>query len=222
MRGTINNLVYQKLRRHIMEGHLRPGERLVQDSICRKLGVSRMPLREALRQLEREGLVASHPFCGAAVRTISQKEFAELFDLREVLEGLAARTAARTATAQDLDELERLAKECDETAAQRQFSRSLQVNAQFHRRMVELSGNETLVHLMEIYRFQLRSYQVLNHHPYFEAYMQRETKDEHQRIVKALRTGDLSLAEETLRSVIRNGKAIALKVVEQVIAGGVG
>ena len=96
--GTTADAVYQALRHAILHGDLAPGERLRSDALANELRVSRTPVREALRKLEAEGLVAPSG-SGLIVRALSEQDLTELFYVREALEGMAARLAAENATA---------------------------------------------------------------------------------------------------------------------------
>lgn len=104
---------YRAIRRSIVDGVLKPGERLVEERLAQHLGVSRTPVREALAMLEVEGLVKSIPKKGAIVRTFTREEIKDLYDLRTVLEGYAARQAAQFITAEELDQMRRLWEEME-------------------------------------------------------------------------------------------------------------
>ena len=97
---------YRRIRRWIVEGHLRPGERLVEQRLAEDLELSRTPVREALRMLQSEGLVAFEPNRGARVRELSRAHIADLYELRGRLEAMAAELAAVRATPEERVELE--------------------------------------------------------------------------------------------------------------------
>jgi DNA-binding GntR family transcriptional regulator len=96
---------YQQIRRWIVEGRLRPDERLVEQRLAEELDLSRTPVREALRQLQSEGLVEVEPHRGARVRSLSLADIGDLYELRARLEAMAAELAAQRATAEQLDRL---------------------------------------------------------------------------------------------------------------------
>lgn len=104
---------YHTIRRSIIDGVLKPGERLVEERLARHLGVSRTPIREALAMLEVEGLVKSIPKKGTIVRTFSRKEIKDIYDLRIVLEGYAARQATEYITEQELHHMRVLYEEME-------------------------------------------------------------------------------------------------------------
>jgi DNA-binding GntR family transcriptional regulator len=112
---TIEDTVHHMVAEAIIRGLYAPGERLAQDRIAETLGVSRIPVRAALRRLEAEGLVSFQPHRGATVRELSPKEVAEIYDLRILLETYALRLAASRITPEQLDHLEELAIRIDQT-----------------------------------------------------------------------------------------------------------
>ncbi len=144
---------YRTIRRSIVDGVLRPGERLVEERLANDLGVSRTPIREALAMLEVEGLIRSLPNKGAMVRAFSREEIKDLYDLRILLEGYAARQAGQTITTDDLDQLRRLYEEMSNcikgnwrpAANQIEKVRYLAAkNNQFHNVIVRASRNSRL------------------------------------------------------------------------------
>src|SRR5690606_12292208 len=103
----LRELVFEVLREAIITGKLRPGERLMEVQLAEELGVSRTPVREAIRKLELEGLVLMIPRRGAYVAEISMKDIADVFEIRAALEGLAAQLAAERCTPEEIENLER-------------------------------------------------------------------------------------------------------------------
>jgi len=102
---TREEFATEVMRRAIVSGRWRPGQRLAQDLIAEQLGISRMPVRSGLRQLESEGLVEFHPYRGAAVRLLSAREIAEIYELRIVLESRLLEAAVTNLSAERVDEL---------------------------------------------------------------------------------------------------------------------
>lgn len=127
---TKQAMVLAALRESILSGRLRPGERVVIDEVARRFGVSIIPVREAMRQLEAEHLVTSQPHVGPVVTGFDEEAAAELFTLLECLELAAARHAIVRATEEDLADLARAAETVDRSAA----ARWEEANARFHAR----------------------------------------------------------------------------------------
>ena len=103
----LRELVFESLREAIIQGKLGPGERLMEIQLAEEMGVSRTPVREAIRKLELEGLVVMIPRKGAYVAGLSLKDIADVFEIRRALEGLAAELASERATDEELEQMER-------------------------------------------------------------------------------------------------------------------
>ena len=145
-RGLQGESVYERLCEDIRAGVLAPGSRLREAEIAERLSVSRTPVREAIRRLEAEGLVDHLPRSGAIVRRLDYSETMELYEMRTVLEGTAARLAARAASPVELEELQAINAEM--RAADGQPERLVRLNRQFHRRLLEASRNRFLLRAM--------------------------------------------------------------------------
>jgi len=211
---TKDSEVYEYLRGRILSYELRPGERLREEALCRELNVTRTPVRSALRRLEHERLVVGEPYCGVRVREVKSDEIGPLFDMREVLEGLAARNVALSGDAAALDSLSTLASACDEAEANEDWPLFLACDKAFHGELTKQSGNEKLMEVMEVYDFQLRTFSF--HDQYLNYVVQQlrekseELKDQHQKLVGVLRAGDGQAAEDALRQHVRNSKEFVL------------
>ena len=110
----LRDVVFENLREAILEGKLKPGQRLMEVQLAEQLGVSRTPIREAIRKLELEGLVVMLPRKGAYVANMSFKDLIDVLEIRASLEGLAASLAAERRRDEDIEELEKLAKEFEQ------------------------------------------------------------------------------------------------------------
>src|SRR5699024_11153335 len=118
------------LRRTILKGDLEPGARLVQTELAEQIGVSRMPIREALRTLELEGLVKNEPHKGAVVRAIQKEDIQEIYELRSILEPVALRKSIEYYTKEDLDCLSKLHQEMVHSESGESY---VELNADFHK-----------------------------------------------------------------------------------------
>jgi DNA-binding GntR family transcriptional regulator len=110
---TVEEMVTAAIREAVLSGIYGPGEKLPQEHLAESLGVSRIPVRAALKQLEAEGLVVFVPHRGATVRELEATDIAEIYELRILLETFALRSATQLITPEELDELERIAEELD-------------------------------------------------------------------------------------------------------------
>jgi DNA-binding GntR family transcriptional regulator len=132
------------LRQAITDGKLRPGARLPEVHIAREMGTSRAPLREALIQLEREGLVIRRPNRGTFVTDLSEELVREVASLRGVLEGFAASLAVKRLTREDFERLETILKEMLTAARRGDFPRMIEWDYQFHEYIMRASGHRLL------------------------------------------------------------------------------
>lgn len=128
----------------ILEGELKPGEKLNEVEIARRLGVSRGPVREAVRQLQEAGLLESQPFRGSFVRALNQREVAEIYTLRSLLESTAVTEAIQLATSADLAEIERALQESETAAMSNAKSRMIEADVAFHTAICRAGHNQRI------------------------------------------------------------------------------
>jgi DNA-binding GntR family transcriptional regulator len=143
--GNVQDAVVDGIREMIMSGHLKPGDRLRQDELAEAFGVSTMPIREALRQLQAEGLVAFRPRRGATVASISASEYEEIYRIREELEILACRWAAEDFDRIPIERLKRLLEEIEQVEAN---SSDVQLVREFFFTIFEASEKEHLLRIL--------------------------------------------------------------------------
>ena len=141
-------LVLDALRAQIVSGVLEPGTRLVEDQIARDLGVSRNPVREALRGLEAEGLVEMSPRRGAVVAVVSETDAEFIFEVREELESFAARLAARRAQRPDVARLRQLLASAERALGKGDATTVAQHNTRFHAALYGVAGNSYLAEMV--------------------------------------------------------------------------
>ena len=151
-RASLSKVVSEKIRGQILAGRLRPGERLVEDRLSAELGVSRVPVREALRGLSMEGLVRLEPNRGASVTEVTPELLAELVEVRTLLEALNARLAARRHDPEIVALLQDTLRRGNEAAQSGTADQLAQLNAEFHERLAEASRNSVLSDIMRSLR----------------------------------------------------------------------
>ena len=205
----------QSLRDAILDGRLQGGARLRQTELAERLGISRTPIREALTRLAQEGLIELLPRGGVQVVLLKADEAIELYDLREVLDGLAARLAAGRADQAARGRLERaLARmaECVERPDPNQWFRA---HVSFHEGIVRAAGNRPLDRLSSVVRLSIRQF-----HPLLLKTERRlqEACREHRGIFEAIMARDPETAERLARNHITNAKEIVLKVMAHEMA----
>ena len=185
--GTTQQHAVDWLRRAIVSGDLKPGERITQEDVAERIGVSLIPVREALRELEGEGQVTYRPRRGYAVTELRVDDLAEIYELRRVLEERAVRR-----TLADLDDatLERMADaadECAQAAAAGDISRELAANRRFHFALFEHPAQPHALRLIRLLWDSTEAYRAL----YYNEPAERKAADAaHRRILAAARRRD--------------------------------
>jgi DNA-binding GntR family transcriptional regulator len=194
-RRVLRDEIRDQLIEHILNGKLAPGERIVEMRIAQQFGVSQAPVREALRDLDLLGFVVSSPFRGAIVRQISVEELVQLYPIRAVLEGLAARHAASRMTPATLKKLEGLLATMRTAAARGDDRRAVEADFAFHLTIVEASENRLLQQIWDRMRLATTTFLTVSksHHSL------PEIVERHAAVVDALRTKDPAAAERALR-----------------------
>lgn len=207
-RETLETQVYQVLRTAILERQLASGERLVQDELATKLGTSRIPVRDALRRLEMEGLVTADERGSYFVSMFGVEELEEIYDLRALLEPYAAAKAVKKLTARELEALERLVQDMAQAAAAQDRERYVQLNEDFHTILYEASKERRLVWMIK----SLWSGQPPLTPITVPGQLDR-SQQEHQVLLNTLKEGDVGAVEELMRTHIQNaGQALKARL----------
>jgi DNA-binding GntR family transcriptional regulator len=194
------------LRQRIVNGDYPPGERLTEDRLAEDFGVSRNPVREALRVVEAEGFVNVIPRRGAFVARPDAATISDMFAMREQLERLAARLAAERATPADVADLRALLDAAREATERADFSRVAELNSELHMRVIAISGNKWLASIAT--SLYLQVYWV------FRAGVADRAPHswiEHIRLVDAIEAGDPLAADKAAKTHVDAASAAALK-----------
>ena len=156
----LRDVVFNTLRQAILRGELKPGERLMEIQLANKLGVSRTPIREAIRKLELEGLVLMIPRRGAEVAEITEKSLRDVLEVRGALEELAVELACDRINAQGIAELKVAAKYFEETLQSGDVTEYAEADVQFHDIIYNATENQRLIQLLFNLREQMYRYRV--------------------------------------------------------------
>ena len=188
--------VAERLRERIYDRDLKPGEWIDELALCKQYGISRTPLREALKVLHSEGLVVLVPRRGCYVRELSAAELDQIFPVMALLEGRCAYEAAQKITPPDLQQLDALHAELERYASLNDVDRYYEQNYRFHEQVQRLAGNQFLQRAISDLRKLLRlvRHQQLKARGRLQASLQ-----EHRRIMQALRAGDAAAAEKIMQ-----------------------
>jgi DNA-binding GntR family transcriptional regulator len=190
------------IREDVVVGVFAPGQRLTEDSLAERFGVSRIPIREALRMLATEGFVRIQPYYGTFVAQLSAAEAADLLEIRSMLEPLAAAWAAERHTTEHLAELREIVREGRQAAFVGELARLPALNTRFHALLAEASGNTSLNAIVAQLRHKIAWVYAVE--------LNRRAVDswtEHQLIVDALESGDTDLARAVMVEHIRHADA---------------
>ncbi len=183
------------LRQAIASGKLRPGTRLLEVQIAREMGTSRAPLREALIQLEREGLVVRQPNRGTFVADLTEELVREVASLRGVLEGFAASLAVKRLTPADFERLETILREMSAAARRGEFPRMVEWDYQFHEYIMRASGHRLLYETWVGMDRKIRIYLAATNLMYRDM---KSVVDGHMPILQALRRRDPQRASRVM------------------------
>lgn len=199
----LRDIVFETLREAIIHQTLKPGERLMEIQLAEEMGVSRTPVREAIRKLELEGLVVMVPRKGAYVASISMKDIHEVYELRSALEALAASLAAARITDEELEEMERqMVKEAKETD-ENNLQGIVTIDTTFHDLLYKAANNQRLVQFINILQEQLQRFRAAT---LSSPGRSKYALEEHKKIVEALANRDAKLAARLATEHIENAE----------------
>jgi len=181
----LRDVVFNTLRQAILKGELKPGERLLEIALAERLGVSRTPVREAMRKLEQEGLVVMIPRRGAQVASITEKDLNDVLEVRIALENVAIEKACKLITEEELGRLWVAAKEFEKTKAEGNLVRLAEADVAFHEIIYQASDNKRLNLLVS----------------------------EHEELVKAIREGDVQKAQDISFHHLENQRMAIIRTI---------
>ena len=207
----LRDVVFNTLRQAILKGELKPGERLMEIALAEKLGVSRTPIREAMRKLELEGLVVMIPRRGAQVANITEKDLNDVLEVRIALENVAIEKACTRMSEEDMGRLWLAAKEFERTMAEGNLVRLAEADVEFHEIIYRASDNKRLNQVLNNLREQIYRYRV-------EYLKEEETRNvlvkEHEELTKAIRQRDVKKAQEISFRHIENQRRAIIQSIE--------
>ncbi|MFT4115385.1 GntR family transcriptional regulator [Bradyrhizobium sp.] len=203
---TLRLLALEKLRTAIIDGEFAPNTRLVERQLCDLLGVSRTIVREILRQLEAEGWVVNPPYKGPTVAALSLEQARQMYEMREALEGMAARLCARRATAEQINQLERIVDEMSLAQSKRDLHRHLDTIKRFYEVMLKATGNEILAEFLSSQHHRLTRLRSMS---LFQPKRAAVSVVEKRRMVAAIKRRDEKAAQMTSELHIRKAAEAA-------------
>jgi len=208
-RESLGEAAYEKLRLWILDGSLRSGKGLREVDLARRLKTSRTPVREALRRLEAEGLIDRSSSGGYVLHAFTREDLAMIYDVREALEALAARLAAKNRNRAQLGRLADTLETMDEAIARKDDVKVAQLASAFHATIAEASGNWYLDDVLKNVRNLIVRYRpVKNPYTLYEADMQQD----HYKMLAALTDQDADESERLVRQHIDHALRLRLGI----------
>jgi DNA-binding GntR family transcriptional regulator len=203
----VREMTYEFLKSSVLSGHFNPGERLTEERLAKKLGVSRTPVREALHKLESEGLIKPLETRGFIVSRDSKDEVEELFELRAILEGYALRIISEKISEEDLKQLDRLVAGAEDALRRKRMEEVFKWNTKFHDTLHGIVVDKKRLHrlLVNIRKYVLRYRMDTLQYPDGG----KRAVDGHRKILLALKLKDPDLCERMMREHIQEAKADA-------------
>lgn len=212
----LREMVFDVLMEAIISGKLPPGERLMEVQLAEEMGVSRTPVREAIRRLELEGFVVMIPRKGAYVAGLSIKDIVNIFEIRTALEQLAVGLATERMTSEDLEALKRMVLELSESEKEADVEAWTELDKRFHRLIYEYSRNERLIQMMDNIIEQINRYRVIS---LSNPEIRHHTVEEHKRIVEAMAERNIQAAQKAAADHLNNTQTSLIVLLQEKLAG---
>lgn len=210
---NLDQKIYLTLKSMIIERKLMPGTKIIQDKLAQELGVSRTPLVNALKKLEHEKLITSIPRRGFFVRLFSKQELVQIFELREVLEGLAAKRATQESSEEQLIKLKSFFQDFQNVEQIDDVKKYAHEDREFHYFLIETGGKGILADILETYNIVTLSYQTIDQEGLVRSPM--ETLAEHIAIIDAVTQHKPERAETLIRLHLKMSRQRLQKSVEE-------
>lgn len=197
----LREVVFNTLRDAILRGELEPGERLMEIQLAEKLGVSRTPVREAIRKLELEGLAIMLPRRGAIVAAITISDLKDVLEVRRVLEGLTIELACKRMTGEELSKLKESGEDFAKAVKGDDLTEIAKKDVAFHDIIYNSSRNQRLIQILNNLREQMYRYRL----EYIKDANKRGTLvEEHKVIIEAIESKDAVMAKKAIKKHIAN------------------
>ena len=208
----LRDVVFNTLREAILRGDLEPGERLMEKQLADSMGVSRTPIREAIRKLELEGLVVMIPRKGAQVAEMTEKDIEDVLEVRAALEALAVRLACEKMSTEELEELRNVMKEFQQAAERKDVYGMVDKDVEFHDIIFKSTQNEKLIQIVNNLREQIYRFRV--------AYLRRFNRykiiqQEHQEILQVIEKNQVEEAERVATIHIQNQEKAVIQLIRE-------
>jgi len=202
IRRGVRERIADQLRERIAHGHLMPGAALSETALAQEFGASRTPVREALKQLQAEGLIVTKPRVGTFIAAPSRRDVNELFEVKEILEGAAARLFANRGEIPELDQLRENVRRSERAVADGDFDRYVELVHEYHDLIMRGAGNAKLMQQYKLLMNQLL-YTRFVHLSVRSSGRLPQSDREHQSILHVIEARDGATAERLMRDHVR-------------------
>lgn len=206
--NSLRGRVFSQLENDILNGKYQTGDSLIETKLSDELGVSRTPIREAIRQLEHEGLVQAIPNKGAIVKGVSLQDIEDIYTIRMMIEGLAARWAAEKITSEELDELYEAVELEEFYTTKNDTEHLLKFDSKFHDIIFKASKSKPLTHMLSTFHHYVQRARNISISSPGRA---QKVLDEHKAILKAIAEHNSETAEKLTTEHVRNASINILK-----------
>ena len=211
-RKSLREEVYQSLKKSILHGKLKGGQRLIEEQLAGQIGISRTPVREAFHKLERDDLVSRLPRGGFAVREFTKEDVEEIFGIRIALESYAAYLASLHITPERISALEKKVEELESTLKKGEYDKAIQLQTEFHDLLYKLCKSKKLLEMINNFRDYFYRYR--------SALLQakdglKSSIEDHQSMLGAMKKKNPRLVERVVRKHLERGKDLITKEINE-------
>lgn len=208
---SLREEVYESLKKSILHGKLKAGQRLIEEQLAHQIGISRTPVREAFNKLERDELVTRLPKGGFAVREFTKEDVEEIFGIRSALESYAAYLATLHITTDKISSLEKKLKESEDAIERGDDDKVVQLHTEFHDLLYKSCKSKKLVEMINNFRDYFYRYR--------SALLQTEngnitSTEDHRRMIEAMKNKNPGLVERLVRKHMSKGRELILKKID--------
>ncbi len=208
----LRDVVFNTLRQAILRGEMEPGERLMEIQLAQKLGVSRTPIREAIRKLELEGLVIMIPRKGAEVAHITEKDMKDVLEVRSTLEELVVELAIKNVTDEKIEELKCANKVFESAIVSKDAVNIVEADVKFHDILYSMTNNARLIQIInnlreQMYRYRLEYVKDTDYHIVL--------LNEHKELVNAIKSGKKEEARQIMKKHITNQEMTVIRNIKE-------
>ncbi|WP_130864041.1 GntR family transcriptional regulator [Bacilliculturomica massiliensis] len=201
--SSLSTNLFNQLRTDILQGKLKPGEKLTEQRVCNEYTVSRTPVREAFQKLEIDGLIETIPNRGAFVVGITTRDIQDMYELRKAYEAIAVRWAIERITKEEFEELQEAYEFMEFYTMKKDADKMLNINMHFHELIYNAAHNRMLLHVLTSY--QVYTKQTRTNHRYVDGYLE-EVLAEHKQIFQAFVDQDPEAGTRAIITHLDNAK----------------